>query len=629
LKNMFPPKPPRRSRLFPDLHKSRAVFEPGIIEIKLKENVRPQVLQHGGKTPPRLVSLANVNLDDLHRTLDRVRARKIEQAIPISHERADELVADAAKRGAKSEHLAHFFRVHLPLNAPVEKIAEEFAKLPNVERARPLPQRTICANPNDPLLGVDDDVKTDSSGMEDQWYIFRCNANQAWDKSISGKTAAVAVIDQGFLGTHEDLQPHVKQTFNAMATPASGAPPAPLDGNNLVDLHHGTGTAGLAGAVGNNGLGISGFAYDADLWLIQVSRKGAAGQKDRWNTTSGIGWVTAQASPGVRRVVSISIGNGVEGAADLTMDTNSADAGIINTAIDAEIPVCLAAANDDAWHGRDVSTDANNNPAPATSRAIIVGATQYDDSKNVRAGFSNWGPRVTVCAPGDINHDLTCAPNAAASGAKYVNGFGGTSGATPKVAGTVALMLQANPNLTPDQIKAILNGSGRDRTTGDEDFAKPVGPLLDALSAVIHAQTTPGARLAANRFLNFGSLGKGDTGKLTVSLFNIGQTVLNVQAPNQTSGSTDFTVSQAPNFPLQINAGDPNTQTIEISFTPSTRGDQTAQFEIKSDDPDTPLTVVCTGTTPSLLWLWILLGILIAGAAAGGVYALLKATKVV
>ena len=103
---------------------------------------------------------------------------------------------------------------------------------------------------------------------------------------------------------------------------------------------------------------------------------------------------------------------------------------------------------------------------------------------------------------------------------------------------------------------------------------------------------------------------------------------LNLQAPTQTGGSKDFTVSPAPTFPLQIKPGDP-VQTIEFSFTPTSRGDQTAQFELKSDDPDTPLTIVCTGTTPSLLWLWIILGILIAGAAAGGVYALLKATHVI
>jgi hypothetical protein len=102
-----------------------------------------------------------------------------------------------------------------------------------------------------------------------------------------------------------------------------------------------------------------------------------------------------------------------------------------------------------------------------------------------------------------------------------------------------------------------------------------------------------------------------------------------LQAPNQTDGSKDFTVSQAPTFPLQLNPGDPNGQTIEFSFTPTSRGDQTARFQIASDDPATPLTVVCTGTTQSLLWLWILLGILIVGAAAGGVYALLKATHVV
>src|ERR1700760_208933 len=255
----LPPKTPRRSRLFPDLHKSKTMYQPGMVEIKLKEDIRPEVLEHGGKGRPRLTSRNRVNLEQLHQTLDRVRAHRIEHALPISYEKADELVDEARKHGRHTEHLAHVLRVHVPLNAPVEKIAQEFSKLPQVERASPLRQHKTCANPNDPLLGADGTLKTDDNGMEDQWYIFRCNANKAWDKNITGKTTAVVVVDEGFLSTHEDLQPKVKQTYNAV--PAIFPPinaTAPLDSDSsVVTLTHGTGTAGLAAAAGNHGIGMT------------------------------------------------------------------------------------------------------------------------------------------------------------------------------------------------------------------------------------------------------------------------------------------------------------------------------------------------------------------------------------
>ena len=92
---------------------------------------------------------------------------------------------------------------------------------------------------------------------------------------------------------------------------------------------------------------------------------------------------------------------------------------------------------------------------------------------NKRAFFSNFGSRVVVSAPGDLQHDLTCGQ---AADNAYRNGFGGTSGATPKVAGTVALMLSVNPELSHDDVRDILSGTGLPLT---EDPGKPIGVLSE------------------------------------------------------------------------------------------------------------------------------------------------------
>lgn len=111
----------------------------------------------------------------------------------------------------------------------------------------------------------------------------------------------------------------------------------------------------------------------------------------------------------------------------------------------------------------------------------------YDPTTNPRASFlptwaSNWGTRVDVAAPGDWHHDLTCSDIADDA---YRNGFGGTSGATPKVAGTVAMMLQCNPNLTPAEVRDIIMTTASPTVVTDP--GKPIGGFLDTYEAVREA----------------------------------------------------------------------------------------------------------------------------------------------
>src|SRR5262249_45101889 len=148
----------------------------------------------------------------------------------------------------------------------------------------------------------------------------------------------------------------------------------------------------------------------------------------------------------------------------------------ITAAINAGIVVCVPAGNgnESGLANRD---DAGN--LILATDAIVVGATKFHPDKNQRAD-SNGGDRVDVYAPGDVDSDLTCgsAPD------RYRLRFGGTSGATAKVAGVVALMLEKNDRLTPLRIRQILGDSGKHVV---DEFDNQVGFLLDAHQAVSDA----------------------------------------------------------------------------------------------------------------------------------------------
>ena len=137
--------------------------------------------------------------------------------------------------------------------------------------------------------------------------------------------------------------------------------------------------------------------------------------------------------------------------------------------------VCVAAGNGN----RDATlADDNQTPIKETG-SILVGATAFDPTDNVPASFSNFGSTVVVCAPGDSLHDLTCASTADSA---YRNGFGGTSGATPKVAGTAALILEMNSALSHNEVRDILS------TTGLAIMGKAIGTFLQADAAVQRAR---------------------------------------------------------------------------------------------------------------------------------------------
>ena len=111
-------------------------------------------------------------------------------------------------------------------------------ELPGVEATQPDHYVQYRAQPNDPQYGS-------------QWHLADMNVEAVWNTSTGGTTAtgqriAVGIIDSGVDGGHPDLLDNM--VFDA---PASD--------------EHGTEVAGVVGAVGNNGEGVSGVNWDVDL----------------------------------------------------------------------------------------------------------------------------------------------------------------------------------------------------------------------------------------------------------------------------------------------------------------------------------------------------------------------------
>ena len=216
-------------------------------------------------------------------------------------------------------------------------------------------------------------VADPATGLENQWYIYRCRANQAWGMS-SGGGVVIADIDWGYRTTHQDLAPrldlsHAYNSFDGGTNVSHG-----------TSVSHGTGVLGIA-ASADNDLGMAGFAFGATLWPIQAnSGPGTALAGNSW--ARAIDWVRTTNSGGSRKVIILEVQTGSFGNYEQVISVNAA----IRTAIANGVVVCVAAGNGD----RDAGLDDSGNPIQETG-SILVGATAYNATQNQRAGFSNFG----------------------------------------------------------------------------------------------------------------------------------------------------------------------------------------------------------------------------------------------
>jgi subtilisin family serine protease len=278
-----------------------------------------------------------------------------------------------------------------------------------------------------------------------QWNMTRIRAfgpgQAAWDLTVSGAAITIAVIDSGCDLTHPDL----------IVFPGAGGPSG--NGANNPGLAgfaagHGTMCAGVAGATAHNLKGVA----------------GVAGYTCRILPFAFTNFTEAEAAQGV----SFAVRNG---ARVISMSFNSA----------AWNPVLVDRAIEDAYNSDVVMCASSGNGGgalgyPATHPHIIAcGATDMADA---RAGFSNFGSRLSVMAPG-VNVPTTTvvgtgdlAELGATGSRDYVAGFWGTSAAAPHVAGLAALIISVDPALSSDDVRDIIEG------TADKVGAVPYATVL-------------------------------------------------------------------------------------------------------------------------------------------------------
>lgn len=395
------------------------------------------------------------------------------------------------KPGTDLNQLALAHGVHLERKIPHSDVVVMTASNPAQALATLAPMRAAAG-----VLSVDPDLRWpvqarfafDDPLLGNQWHHDMIDSPAAWAYT-RGADVLLAVVDSGVEMAHEDLSAHI---VTAMAIDPFGGDtdpnPDPAEG---VSGYHGTWVAGVASAVGNNGIGVVGVAPESRIAPVRlITGSGISNTQ----FIAALGHGISSANPQHRVAVSnnswglsyeaplFALPASVESALNDGITNGRSGRGIIY----------VWASGNDAPEGDNSSYDIF-----ASNRFVFaVGAV---DNVGAKAPYSEAGSNVLVSAPGGtvsglgiVTTDGTGAPGLAA-GTYTATGDGlqGTSFAAPVVAGVCALIVSADPTLTRRDVMHVLAhtsasvGSAQAAVVGSRPFDHGRGfGIVDAGQAI-------------------------------------------------------------------------------------------------------------------------------------------------
>jgi len=393
------------------------------------------------------------------------------------------IVKDPQGRDMKIPNLDKIYKITLPQlrstsSVPVNifQVIEDLKALPEVEYAEPNYIFTIGDfSPAGPEMTADKLSKQESNKQKvvsdggltpndplysQQWGIPATNIDKVWNTTTGDSTAIIGILDTGVDWQHPDLAANI--WTNTQEIPGNGKDD---DGDGLIDdirgwdfinndnnpmddNSHGTHVAGIAAAVGNNGIGIAGVNWNAKILPIKVFQ--SSGRGDAATIAKGVNYAASKGA----MVINMSFGSYSE-----SLTLKDALTSAYATAV-----LVAAAGNDGLCIGPGLCPDKQLGAPlyPGAYSFVLgveapptppIGFTNYDQDGPVFSGYPDL-LNYELRAPGtDI---LSCVP-----GGNYRK-YNGTSMAAPMVAGAISLYRQQRPSESQEMLFGnFINSLGR------------------------------------------------------------------------------------------------------------------------------------------------------------------------
>ncbi len=321
-----------------------------------------------------------------------------------------------------------------------------------------------------------------------QWHLYNTGqsggtpgadirAPEAWEITTGDPNIVIAVVDMGVDLAHPDLIENLVAGYDFYEDDAV----PDLAALDRLDAH-GMLCAGVAAAKGNNGIGVTGVAWDCKVMPVRVG--------------NAMDWITGSQ-------IATSLRWAATHGADVLSNSWSWSTSPTPNLYSAIVDITQAGGIGRSGKGCIVVFAAGNSPGLPMDypnrypEVIAVGATDHSD---ILWHYSSYGPELDLMAPSGCDGSwcgemasFWSTDQSGPSGYSILNSdhnlldyseyFGGTSASCPVVAGVAALVLSVNPNLTNEDVRFILCRSAKD--LGDPDWDEYYGwGRVDARAAV-------------------------------------------------------------------------------------------------------------------------------------------------
>jgi len=452
----------------PQLDPYNPPFEPGVVLVKLKDDVQVHRDQLARSANP---SFGISTLDMLNLEFELSSAKKV---FTQAEQRSVTKTVQMPQGFIEVPNLHNIYRLSFDEDISVEMMVQAYSEDPNVEYAEPdYLMRMMETTPDDPMY-------------PQQWHHAAVNAPALWDSTTGDTSQVIGIIDTGVDWDHPDLAENIWINW----VEYHGAQGVDDDGNGYVDdirgwdwisddndpnddNSHGTHVAGIAAATGNNGIGVTGVSWNSKIMCLKVL------QSTGYGNSSDVAAAVEYAGNNGAAVMNLSLGS--YGHSQVL---ENALAVAYNTTVEV-----AAAGNSGLCIGPGLCPDRRNGAPMYPGAFSWVLGVRAGDAMGPQ-GFSNYdqdGPQGSGYIDG-YNYEIK-APGVGIN-STFPNGgyhaLNGTSMASPVIAGGIANILAYEEPVSTELFRAkLINNTGTHVDLYETLIAPEPDPVLSYVSHTI------------------------------------------------------------------------------------------------------------------------------------------------